>query len=164
MSRQAVSKVILLWLVLFFLMIALKVTKIHFQSNFLENYVFETEKTNGKWKGTKYHSVVCRSSVVAIQHWQARNNHVGKCFMCDGRSVQTDATTFNNMQHGKQTDATCNIEQWGELLANNVASICAGSCLTFKVVLQIRTWTCYHVINNNNNNNNNNSNNKIGWY
>ena len=136
MSRRAVSKVILLWLVLF-LMIALKVIKIHFQSNFLENYVFETEKTNGKWKGTKYHSVVCRSSVVAIQHWQARNNNVGKCFMCHGSCVQTDATTFNNMQHGKQTDAICNIKQCWELLANNVASICTGLyiCLTFKVVL-----------------------------
>ena len=30
-------------LVLFFLMIASKVIKIHFHSNFLENYVFETE-------------------------------------------------------------------------------------------------------------------------
>ena len=90
----------------FVLMIALKVIKIHFRSNFLENYVFETEKTNGKWKGTKYHSVVCRSSVVAIQHWQARNNMLGNvsCVMavvC--KQVQQLSTTCNRvskrMQH-----------------------------------------------------------------
>ena len=30
------------------------------------------------------------------------------------------------MQQGVQTDATCNIEQYWELLANNVASVCTG--------------------------------------
>ena len=34
------------------------------------------------------------------------------------------ATTSNNMQQGVQTDATCNIQQCWELLANNVASVC----------------------------------------
>ena len=32
----------------------------------------------------------------------------------------------NNMQQGVQTDATCNIQQCWELLANNVASVCMG--------------------------------------
>ena len=36
------------------------------------------------------------------------------------------ATTRNNMQQGVQTDATCNIQQCWELLANNVASVCTG--------------------------------------
>ena len=34
------------------------------------------------------------------------------------------AITLNNVQQGVQTDATCSIQQWWELLANNVASVC----------------------------------------
>ena len=34
------------------------------------------------------------------------------------------ATTSNNMLQGVETDATCNIQQCWELLANNVASVC----------------------------------------
>ena len=30
------------------------------------------------------------------------------------------------MQQGVQTDATCNIQHFWELLANNVASVCTG--------------------------------------
>ena len=40
--------------------------------------------------------------------------------------VQQHAATSNNMQHGVQTDATCNIQQCWELLPNNVASVCMG--------------------------------------
>ena len=36
------------------------------------------------------------------------------------------ATTSNNMQQGVQTDVTCNIHQYWELSANNVASVCTG--------------------------------------
>ena len=36
------------------------------------------------------------------------------------------ATTPNNMQQHVQTDATCNIHQFWELLANNFASVCTG--------------------------------------
>ena len=36
------------------------------------------------------------------------------------------ATTSNNMQQGVQTDATCNIQQCWELLANNATSVCTG--------------------------------------
>ena len=36
------------------------------------------------------------------------------------------ATTLNNMQQGAQTDATYNIQQFWELLANNVGSIRTG--------------------------------------
>ena len=35
-------------------------------------------------------------------------------------------TLRNNMQQGVQTDATCNIQQCWELLANNVTSVCTG--------------------------------------
>ena len=38
--------------------------------------------------------------------------------------AQEHATTSNNMQQGVQTDATSNIQQCWELLANNVASVC----------------------------------------
>ena len=41
-------------------------------------------------------------------------------------NTQQHATTSNNMQQGVQTDATCNIQQCWELLANNVASVCTG--------------------------------------
>ena len=40
--------------------------------------------------------------------------------------AQQYVTTSNNMQQGVQTDATCNIQQCWELLANNVASVCTG--------------------------------------
>ena len=36
------------------------------------------------------------------------------------------ATTPKNVQHGVQTDATCNIQQCWELPANNVACVCTG--------------------------------------
>ena len=40
--------------------------------------------------------------------------------------AQQHATTSNNMQQGVQTDATRNIQQCWELLANNAASVCTG--------------------------------------
>ena len=39
------------------------------------------------------------------------------------------------MQQGVQTDATCNIQQCWELLANKVASFCTGSKIVVKIVL-----------------------------
>ena len=41
------------------------------------------------------------------------------------------------MQQGVQTDATCNIQHWWELLANNVASICKG--------LKSVTWLTHYL-------------------
>jgi len=41
--------------------------------------------------------------------------------------MQQHATTSNNMQQGVQTDATCNIQQFWELLADNVASVLHGA-------------------------------------
>ena len=37
---------------------------------------------------------------------------------------QQHTTTYNNMQQGVKTDATSNIQQCWELLANNVTSVC----------------------------------------
>ena len=49
------------------------------------------------------------------------------------------ATTFNNMQQGVQTDATCNIEQCWELLVNNVASL---EVLELVALFLLKTETC----------------------
>ena len=52
-------------------------------------------------------------------------------------------TTFNNMQQGVQTDATCNIQQCWELLTNNAASVCTRLQVTIYPVIHIpscRAW------------------------
>ena len=41
-------------------------------------------------------------------------------------------TLRNNMQQGLETNATCNIQQFWELLANNVGSVCTGLYTRFK--------------------------------
>ena len=71
-----------------------------------------------------------------IQHCWAtfRRSHQKKCWELLAQKFyqfqtlpnNSHATTRNNMQQGVQTDATCNIEQCWELVANNVASICTG--------------------------------------
>jgi len=51
--------------------------------------------------------------------------------------------TSNHMQQGVQTDATCNIQQCWELLANNVASVCKRLQVTIYPVIHIsscRAW------------------------
>ena len=47
-------------------------------------------------------------------------------------------TTHNNMQQGVQTDATCNIQQCWELLANEGASIYTGIYCLFSEAQQLR--------------------------
>ena len=47
------------------------------------------------------------------------------CFLATSfTGFKFPATTLNNVQQGVQTDATCNIQQWWGLLANNFASLC----------------------------------------
>ena len=67
------------------------------------------------------------------QHWWPTTpNNVGSCYvrLHVAKSLtgfKLCATTHNNAQQheqGVQTDATCNIKQCWELLANNVASVC----------------------------------------
>ena len=70
-----------------------------------------------------------------IQHCRATLRWLGTKEMLGvvGRKVwpvsnfaHQHATTSNNMQQGVETDATYNIQQCRELLANNVASVCTG--------------------------------------
>ena len=71
-------------------------------------------------------------AVQRIQHCcatlrRSRNKtNVGSCWLKSLTGFKLCATTRNNMQQGVQTDATCNIQQCWELLANNVASVCTG--------------------------------------
>ena len=57
-------------------------------------------------------------------HCWAKN--VGSCCVRVGNGVQADATTPNNMQQGVQTDATCNIQQYWELLATMLRPFARG--------------------------------------
>ena len=58
---------------------------------------------------------------------RSRNErNVGSFWLKSLTGFKLCATTRNNMQQGVQTDATCNIQQCWELLANNVASVCTG--------------------------------------
>ena len=82
-----------------------------------------------------------------------------KCLELSSKKFDRFQTLRNNMQQGVQTDATCNIQQCWELLANNVnvASVCTG--LNFKLCernlacveagpriakLNEILWCCYH--------------------
>ena len=51
--------------------------------------------------------------------------------------AQQLSTIRSNMQQGVQKDATRNIQQCWELLANNVASVCKGVKVPF---LCLATW------------------------
>ena len=53
-----------------------------------------------------------------------------KCWMLLAKKSDRFQTLRNNMQQGVQTDATCNIRQCWELLANNVAFVCKGLEIT----------------------------------
>ena len=64
--------------------------------------------------GTKEMLAVVGWEVWPVSNFNLRNN------------TQQHATTSNNMKQGVQTDATCNIQQCWELLANIVASFCMG--------------------------------------
>ena len=73
-----------------------------YKDTFSEQFLGKLCVWDRKWKGTKYHSVVCRSSVAVIQHWQARNNNVGKCFIqlsrtCNTVSKWTQHVTSNSV-------------------------------------------------------------------
>ena len=57
---------------------------------------------------------------------RSRNKrNVGSCWWLKSLTCfKLCATTFNNMQRGVQTDATCNIQQCLEFLVNNVSFVC----------------------------------------
>ena len=52
--------------------------------------------------------------------------NIGSCWLKTLTGFKLCAKTSNNMKQGVQTDATCNIQQCWELLANNVASVSTG--------------------------------------
>ena len=49
-----------------------------------------------------------------------------KCWELLAEKFDQYQTLCNDMQQGVQTDTRCNIQQFWELLANNVASVCTG--------------------------------------
>ena len=49
-----------------------------------------------------------------------------KCWELLAEKFDRYQTWRNDMQQGVQTDTRCNIQQFWELLANNVASVCTG--------------------------------------
>ena len=61
---------------------------------------------------------------------RTRPNHLNDLTVSN--FAQQPPTTRNNMQQGVQTDVTCNIQQFWELLSNNiVASVCTGLKSTY---------------------------------
>ena len=70
--------------------------------------------------------------------------NVGSCWLKSLTGCKLCATTPKRQYHGVQRDATCNIQQCWELLANNVASDCTGlyiikRCLTSLRLEYLRT-------------------------
>ena len=82
------------------------------------------------WPHQCWKSCANGSNIVALRFGDHRTKEmlgvVGWKVWRVSNFVQQRATTSNNIQHGVQTDATCNIQQCWELLANNVASVCTG--------------------------------------
>ena len=89
--------------------------------------------------------IVGKIRPIRLQHCcatlrRSRNKrNVGSCWLKSLTGFKLCATTSNNMQQGVQSNATCNIQQCWELLANillrpfargftpnNVASLCTG--------------------------------------
>ena len=76
--------------------------------------------------------IVRKIRPIRLQHCcatlrRSRNKrNVGSCWLKSLTGFKLWATTSNNMQQGVQTDATCNIQQCWELLANIVASVFTG--------------------------------------
>ena len=62
----------------------------------------------------------------ATPRWSRNKRNVRSCWLKGLTGFKLCATTRNNMQQGVQTDATCNIQQCWELLADHVASVCTG--------------------------------------
>ena len=61
----------------------------------------------------------------ALRRFRSKRN-VGSCLLKSLTGFKLCVITPNNMQQGVLRDPTCNIQQRWELLANSVASVCAG--------------------------------------
>ena len=88
---------------------------------------FKTLRNN-----SQQHATTCNRECKRIKHCcatlrRSRNKRiVGSCWLKSLTGFKLCATTSNNMQQGVETDATCNIQQCWELLANDDASVCTG--------------------------------------
>ena len=83
----------------------------------LTAHIFVTLRANGRNKSQNCWATmmgVVTSVCTWLNFWPVSN------------FAQQLPTTLNNIQQGVQTDSTCNIQQYWELLANNVASVCTG--------------------------------------
>ena len=78
-------------------------------------------KLHSVFKEADFQAVIMDAPVVNT----TRQNTSVKVSRAGGYQEQ-HATKSNNIQQGVQTDATFNIQQCWELLANNVASVCTG--------------------------------------
>ena len=63
------------------------------------------------------------SNIVALRFG---DHGTKKCWELLAEKFDRFQTLRNNMQQGVQTDATCNIQQCWQLLANKVAFVCTG--------------------------------------
>ena len=68
-------------------------------------------------------TLLCYASAITEQQ---------KCWELLAEKFDRFQTLRNNMQQGLETNATCNIQQFWELLANNVGSVCTGLYTRFK--------------------------------
>ena len=72
------------------------------------------------WHQQCWKSCANGSNIVALRFG---DHGTKKCWELLAEKFDRFQTLRNNMQQGVQTDATCNIQQCLELLANNVASV-----------------------------------------
>ena len=63
---------------------------------------------------------------LTLLHYTSAITEQKKCWELLAEKFDRFQTLRNNTQQGVQTDATCNMQQFWELLAKNVASVCTG--------------------------------------
>ena len=92
----------------------------------IENYRYGLRKTVSKHlnNGNMYNFLLVKDIFLSLTECLL----VWKLFIIQNfdRFQTYFATTSNNMQQSVQTDATYNIQQCWELLANNIVSACTG--------------------------------------
>ena len=97
---------------------------------FARGFKFDSHLSTCPWPQQCWKSCANGSNIVALRFGDHGTKEmlgvVGWKVWPVSNFAQHHATTSNNMQQGVQTDATCNIHQFWELLANNVASVCTG--------------------------------------
>ena len=72
--------------------------------------------------------------------------HVAKSLTGFKLCAQQLRTTRNNMQQGMQMNAACDIQQCGESLANNVASVFTGKLYVMNQCPMIRSDPSFNTV------------------